>query len=121
MNQNKKNNNTMERPKSSTIYKNNNNVNKNKQMKRNASGRNGKNINIIKYDIIEILERRGIAKTNRLRRYKEEINYNYNNNYNYAQSNDIVNNNQNVKNKNMHNNINEKNKTFDNNIKITIF
>ena len=118
MNQNKKNNNTMQRPKSSTIYKNNNNVNKNKQMKRNASGRNGKNINIIKYDIIEILERRGIAKTNRLRRYKEEINYNYNNNYNYAQSNDIVNNNQNVKNKNMHNNINEKNKTFDNNIKI---
>ena len=117
-NKNKKNN-ANKRPKSSTIYKNNNNkLNRTKQIKRNASGRNGKNINIMKYDIIEILERRGIAKTNRLKHHKEENNYNFNYN-NYIQNNNAINNiNQNMKNKNIQNNKNEKNKTFDNIIKI---
>ena len=102
-------NSTANRPKSSTVFKKNKVVNKNKQIKRNASGRNAKNINLMKYDIIEILERRGIAKTNRAKFFKSEYNYN----------NFIINNiNQNVKNKNIHNNFNEKSKTSDNIIKI---
>jgi hypothetical protein len=68
----------------------------------------------MKYDIIEILERRGIAKTNRLKHYRGENHYNY-----LIQSNYVINNiNQNVKNKNAHNNMNEKNKTSENVIKI---
>ena len=102
-------NSTANRPKSSTVFKKNKVVNKNKQIKRNASGRNAKNINLMKFDIIEILERRGIAKTNRAKFFKSEYNYN----------NFIINNiNQNVKNKNIHNNFNEKSKTSDNIIKI---
>ena len=114
-NKNKKNSET-KRPKSSTVFKKNKtgNKNNNKQMKRNASGRNSKNINTMKYDIIEILERRGIAKTNRLKHYRGENHYNY-----LIQSNYVINNiNQNVKNKNAHNNMNEKNKTSENVIKI---
>ena len=114
-NKNKKNSET-KRPKSSTVFKKNKtgNKNNNKQMKRNASGRNSKNINTMKYDIIEILERRGIAKTNRLKHYRGENHYNY-----LIQSNYVINNiNQNVKNKNVHNNMNEKNKTSENVIKI---
>jgi len=114
-NKNKKNSET-KRPKSSTVFKKNKtgNKNNNKQMKRNASGRNSKNINTMKYDIIEILERRGIAKTNRLKHYRGENHYNY-----LIQSNYVINNiNQNVKNKNIHNNMNEKNKTSENVIKI---
>ena len=114
-NKNKKNSET-KRPKSSTVFKKNKtgNKNSNKQMKRNASGRNSKNINTMKYDIIEILERRGIAKTNRLKHYRGENHYNY-----LIQSNYVINNiNQNVKNKNAHNNMNEKNKTSENVIKI---
>ena len=114
-NKNKKNSET-KRPKSSTVFKKNKtgNKNNNKQMKRNASGRNSKNINTMKYDIIEILERRGIAKTNRLKHYRGESHYNY-----LIQSNYVINNiNQNVKNKNVHNNMNEKNKTSENVIKI---
>jgi len=114
-NKNKKNSET-KRPKSSTVFKKNKTGNKNnkKQMKRNASGRNSKNINTMKYDIIEILERRGIAKTNRLKHYRGENHYNY-----LIQSNYVINNiNQNVKNKNVHNNMNEKNKTSENVIKI---
>ena len=76
-NKNKKNSVT-KRPKSSTVFKKNKSGNKNKQMKRNASGRNNKNINTIKYDIIEILERRGIAKTNRLKHFRVENHFNFN-------------------------------------------
>ena len=111
-NKNKKNSVT-KRPKSSTVFKKNKSGNKNKQMKRNASGRNNKNINTIKYDIIEILERRGIAKTNRLKHFRVE------NHFNFIHSNYVINSiNQNIKNKNLQNNLNEKNKTTDNVIKI---
>ena len=111
-NKNKKNSVT-KRPKSSTVFKKNKSGNKNKQMKRNASGRNNKNINIMKYDIIEILERRGIAKTNRLKHFRVE------NHFNFIHSNYVINSiNQNIKNKNLQNNLNEKNKTTDNIIKI---
>ena len=111
-NKNKKNSVT-KRPKSSTVFKKNKSGNKNKQMKRNASGRNNKNINTIKYDIIEILERRGIAKTNRLKHFRVE------NHFNFIHSNYVINSiNQNIKNKNLQNNLNEKNKTTDNIIKI---
>ena len=75
-NKNKKNSVT-KRPKSSTVFKKNKSGNKNKQMKRNASGRNNKNINTMKYDIIEILERRGIAKTNRLKHFRVENHFNF--------------------------------------------
>ena len=111
-NKNKKNSVT-KRPKSSTVFKKNKSGNKNKQMKRNASGRNNKNINIMKYDIIEILERRGIAKTNRQKHFRVE------NHFNFIHSNYVINSiNQNIKNKNLQNNLNEKNKTTDNVIKI---
>ena len=111
-NKNKKNSVT-KRPKSSTVFKKNKSGNKNKQMKRNASGRNNKNINTMKYDIIEILERRGIAKTNRLKHFRVE------NHFNFIHSNYVINSiNQNIKNKNLQNNLNEKNKTTDNIIKI---
>ena len=111
-NKNKKNSVT-KRPKSSTVFKKNKSGNKNKQMKRNASGRNNKNINIMKYDIIEILERRGIAKTNRLKHFRVE------NHFNFIHSNYVINSiNQNIKNKKLQNNLNEKNKTTDNVIKI---
>ena len=111
-NKNKKNSVT-KRPKSSTVFKKNKSGNKNKQMKRNASGRNNKNINTIKYDIIEILERRGIAKTNRLKHFRVE------NHFNFIHSNYVINSiNQNIKNKNLQNNLNEKNKTTDNIIRI---
>ena len=111
-NKNKKNSIT-KRPKSSTVFKKNKSGNKNKQMKRNASGRNNKNINTMKYDIIEILERRGIAKTNRLKHFRVE------NHFNFIHSNYVINSiNQNIKNKNLQNNLNEKNKTTDNVIKI---
>ena len=111
-NKNKKNSVT-KRPKSSTVFKKNKSGNKNKQMKRNASGRNNKNINTMKYDIIEILERRGIAKTNRQKHFRVE------NHFNFIHSNYVINSiNQNIKNKNLQNNLNEKNKTTDNVIKI---
>ena len=113
-NKNKKNKNPVaKRPKSSNIFKKDKILNQKKQMRRNASGRNGKNINLIKYNIIEILERRGIARSNRLKYHKGESNYDY------IQSNyGNININQNVKNKNTHNIIHGKNKTTDNIIKI---
>ena len=55
-----------QRPKSSAIFKNNKYNNKKKQNKRYSSGRNPKKNNVMKYEIIQILERRGIAKSNRL-------------------------------------------------------
>ena len=113
-NKNKKNKNPVaKRPKSSNIFKKDKILNQKKQMRRNASGRNGKNINLIKYNIIEILERRGIARSNRLKYHKGESNYDY------IQSNyGNININQNAKNKNTHNIIQGKNKTTDNIIKI---
>ena len=113
-NKNKKNKNPVaKRPKSSNIFKKDKILNQKKQMRRNASGRNGKNINLIKYNIIEILERRGIARSNRLKYHKGESNYDY------IQSNyGNININQNAKNKNTHNIIHGKNKTTDNIIKI---
>ena len=113
-NKNKKNKNPVaKRPKSSNIFKKDKIINQKKQMRRNASGRNGKNINLIKYNIIEILERRGIARSNRLKYHKGESNYDY------IQSNyGNININQNAKNKNTHNIIHGKNKTTDNIIKI---
>ena len=56
-----------QRPKSSAIFKNNKYSNKKKQNKRYSSGRNPKKNNVMKYEIIQILERRGIAKSNRLK------------------------------------------------------
>ena len=56
-----------QRPKSSAIFKNNKYNNKKKQNKRYSSGRNPKKNNVMKYEIIQILERRGIAKSNRLK------------------------------------------------------
>ena len=68
---NKKNiNSAKQRPKSSAIFKNAKYDNHKKPINRNSSGRNGKKVNEIKYDIFEILERRGIAKTNRMKFYK---------------------------------------------------
>ena len=64
------------RPNSSNIFKKNKYSKQQKQLRRNASGRNGKNINLMKYDIIEILERRGIAKTNRAKHCQIEYHYN---------------------------------------------
>ena len=55
-----------QRPKSSAIFKNNKKKKKKKQNKRYSSGRNPKKNNVMKYEIIQILERRGIAKSNRL-------------------------------------------------------
>ena len=100
------------RPKSSNVFKKNKSSKQQKQIKRNTSGRNDKNINLMKYDIIEILERRGIAKTNRAKHNNIEYNYGV------IKGNYIINNiNQNVKNKNLKN-TNGKNKTSDNIMKI---
>ena len=56
-------------------------------MKRNASGKNGKNIKSLKYDINEILERRGIAKSNRAKDSKGGIKYNISSCYVFNSSN----------------------------------
>ena len=56
-------------------------------MKRNSSGKNGKNTKSIKYDISEILERRGIAKSNRAKDLTSGINYNLSGNYVFNSSN----------------------------------
>ena len=69
------------RPKSSNVFKRTKEVNKNNEMKRNISGKNGKNIKSLKYNINEILERRGIAKTNRSKDFKGGVKYNINGNY----------------------------------------
>ena len=69
------------RPKSSNLFKKNKYGNKKKQqIRRNASGRYDKQINIMKYNIVEILERRGIAKTNRIKYFNENIQSNNINN-----------------------------------------
>ena len=106
-------NSSIKRPKSSAVLKQNKNPDKKKPMKRNISGRNTKNINVMKQDIIEILKRRGIANTNRTKIFKSEFNLNPIQN-NYV---NIIHN-QNMKNKYLNNNMNEKNKTSDNVIKI---
>ena len=69
------------RPKSSNIFKRTKEINNRKEMKRNISGKNGKNIKSLKYDISEILERRGIAKTNRSKDFKGGVKYNISGNY----------------------------------------
>ena len=81
-NNDKKNQNVAnKRPKSSNLFKKNKYGNKKKQqIRRNTSGRYAKQINIMKYNIIEILERRGIAKTNRIKYFKENIQSNNINN-----------------------------------------
>ena len=90
-NKNKKkgiNNSSAKRPKSSNIFKRTNAINaKKNQMKRNSSGKNGKNAKSIKYDINEILERRGIAKSNRSKDLTAGINYNLSGNYVFNSSN----------------------------------
>ena len=76
------------RPKSSNIFKRTKEINvKKKQMKRNASGKNGKNLKGLKYDISEILERRGIAKSNRSKDFKGGLKYNMSGNYVFNSSN----------------------------------
>ena len=75
------------RPKSSNIFKRTKEINKKKEMKRNISGKNDKNIKSLKYDISEILERRGIAKTNRAKDFKGPIKYNINGNYAFNSTN----------------------------------
>jgi hypothetical protein len=88
MNKNKKKGATNHRPKSSNIFKRTKQVNlKKKEMKRNASGKNGKNIKSLKYDINEILERRGIAKSNRAKDSKGGIKYNISSCYVFNSSN----------------------------------
>ena len=81
------------RPKSSNLFKKNKYANRRKQIRRNASGRYAKQINIMKYDIIEILERRGIAKTNRIKYFKDNIQNNEtnNNNNNYEKKKEMNN------------------------------
>ena len=81
------------RPKSSNLFKKNKYANKRKQIRRNASGRYAKQINMMKYNIIEILERRGIAKTNRIKYFKDNAqNNNINNNINNIENNKDMNN-----------------------------
>ena len=53
-------------------------------MKRNASGKNGKNEKSLKYDINEILERRGITKRNKTKDLKETLKSNVNLNGNFV-------------------------------------
>ena len=81
------------RPKSSNLFKKNKYANRRKQIRRNTSGRYAKQINIMKYDIIEILERRGIAKTNRIKYFKDNIQNNEtnNNNNNYEKKKEMNN------------------------------
>ena len=82
------NNSSNQRPKSSNIFKRTKQVNlKKSEMMRNASGKNGKNIKSLKYDINEILERRGIAKSNRAKDLKGGFKYNINSNYVFNSSN----------------------------------
>ena len=93
-NDKKKENIVNKRPKSSNLFKKNKYGNKKKQqIRRNASGRYAKQINIMKYNIIEILERRGIAKTNRIKYFNENIqSNNINNNINHFDKNKALNN-----------------------------
>ena len=91
---------TTKRPKSSNIFKYAKDTNtKKNEIKRNVSGKNAKNIKSIKYDINEILERRGIAKSNRANDLKGGFKYNLNNNYifNYANINGTIRNNNTIK------------------------
>ena len=82
------NNSSAKRPKSSNMFKRTKEINvKKNQMKRNSSGKNGKNVKSIKYDISEILERRGIAKSNRAKDLTTGINYNLSGNYVFNSSN----------------------------------
>ena len=82
----KKGNSYNKRPKSSNIFKRTKDANsKNHEIKRNVSGKNEKKLKAI--DINEILERRGIAITNRTKDSKENIKYNLNGNYVFNSSN----------------------------------
>ena len=86
LNKNKKvgiNNSTNHRPKSSSIFKRA----KHSNLKKNESGKNGKNIKSLKYDINEILERRGIAKSNRVKDFKGGFKYNISSCYVFNSSN----------------------------------
>ena len=74
------------RPKSSNVFKRTKDINsKNHEIKRNVSGKRDKNLK--GFDINEILERRGIAKTNRTKDSKENIKYNLNGNFVFNNSN----------------------------------
>ena len=87
---------TTKRPKSSNIFKYlKDTLAKKNEIKGNMSGKNAKNIKSIKYDINEILERRGIAKTNRAKDLKGGFKYNLNNNYIYNYANNGTNRNKN--------------------------
>ena len=76
------------RQKSSNIFKKykEDNIKKGRAI-RNSSGKNGKNVKKIKYDINEILERRGIAKSNRGKDFSEGFKLNLNTNYVFNSSN----------------------------------
>ena len=92
LNKNKKkgtsNNSKTKRPKSTNIFKRTKEINmRKKEIKRNASGKNGKNIKSLKYDISEILERRGIAKSNRAKDLQGGFKYNISSNYVFNSSN----------------------------------
>ena len=71
------NNSYNKRPKSSNIFK----KSKKKEIKRNVSKNNGQLIKILKDNIIEILERRGITKSNRVNELKEDLKGNINSTY----------------------------------------
>ena len=108
---------TTKRPKSSNIFKHQKDANiKKNEIKRNISGKNAKNIKSIKYDINEILERRGIAKSNRAKDLKGGFKYNLNNNYifNYANINGTNRNKNNTIKKNSENGISIRTKENDN-------
>ena len=83
------NNSSTKRPKSTNIFKRTKEINniRKKEIKRNPSGKNGKNIKSLKYDISEILERRGIAKSNRAKDLQGGFKYNINSNYVFNSSN----------------------------------
>jgi hypothetical protein len=87
---------TTKRPKTTNIFKYlKDTLAKKNEIKGNMSGKNAKNIRSIKYDINEILERRGIAKTNRAKDLKGGFKYNLNNNYIYNYANNGTNRNKN--------------------------
>ena len=73
------NNSTNKRPKSSNIFKKRKDYSKKKEIKRNASKKNDKLVKTLKYDIFEILERRGITKSNRIKDFNQDLKFNLNN------------------------------------------
>ena len=75
------NNSTNQRPKSSNIFKKTKDYSKKKEIKRNGSKKDDKFVKALKYNIFEILERRGITKTNRIKDFNQDLKFNLNNKF----------------------------------------